>query len=67
MQRLVLAVIKAAQTVSVALSPTSAFDRILLQKSKVASVRIFGETLNAKRSTIRIASVALSKLPMSLA
>jgi hypothetical protein len=41
--------------------------RQLLQKSEVASVRIFGETLNAKRSTIRITSVALPKSPMSLA
>jgi hypothetical protein len=45
----------------------SAPPRILLQKSKVASVRIFGETLNAERSTIQITSVALPKSPMSLA
>jgi hypothetical protein len=40
---------------------------ILLQKSKVASVRIFGETLKRKQSTIRITSVALPKSPMSFA
>jgi hypothetical protein len=39
--------------------------QILLQKSEVATVCIFGE--NLKRAEIRVASVALPKSPMSLA
>ena len=40
---------------------------IVLQNSKVAAVKIFGENLKAKRSMIRTASVALPKSPMNLA
>ena len=43
------------------------FVPILLQKSKVASVRIFGETLKREAIDDSDSSVALPKLPMSLA
>ena len=48
---------------------TSGLPRILLQKSKVAPVRIFGETLKRKSidNSYRLFSVALPKSPMSLA
>jgi hypothetical protein len=43
------------------------YPQIVLQKSKVAALRILVKPENAKRSTIRLTSVALPKSPMSLA
>ena len=42
-------------------------EALVLQKSKVAAVQIFGENLKRKEVMIRIVSVALPKSPTNLA
>jgi len=45
----------------------SGFPSIVLQKSKVAGLKIFRENLSSERSLIRMTSIALSKSPVNFA
>ena len=47
-------------------SDAVAIGGIVLQKSKVAGLRIFAKNRNGKQSPIRLTSIALPRLPMSL-